>query len=369
MRSIGFDDAAIGGGIAIYSVVMLIAETPSGILADRWSRKGVLMLASIALSVGALIGGVSHSEVVYLVSVLLWAIFTALNSGTYDSIVYDTVLETTGSSKLFERMYGRVKLIDSTASVLGSILGGLIASQFGLRAAFFLTIPSALLSIIALMVFREPTLHKSEIAVPVVKHIRSTFAAILKNKDIATVVIVLTLTSALLSMLFWFNQVWLLAIAAPIVLYGPANALLLTSSGIGGTMADYFKIYRYQVMVATILVMLGSATGLVFSRSVLVIVVCQTLLGTALVGIGIVFSRMLHDSLHSRVRASAASAVATLTHLCVIPLSLIFGLVSRKTSIFSASWILVAIVIVSAVFILIESSKNNHTGLHPKPES
>ena len=95
MRSIGFDDAGIGIMVAGYSVVMLLIETPSGILADRWSRKGVLMVASVALAASSLVCGISDSIPFYLVGAGLWGIFFAFYSGTYDSMVYDTLLEET----------------------------------------------------------------------------------------------------------------------------------------------------------------------------------------------------------------------------------------------------------------------------------
>src|SRR5438552_2731491 len=75
MRSIGFDNTAIGFMVAVYSAVMLMVDTPSGILADRWSRKGVLMLASISLGLSALAGGLSHGISLYLVCAVLWGIF------------------------------------------------------------------------------------------------------------------------------------------------------------------------------------------------------------------------------------------------------------------------------------------------------
>ncbi len=89
MKTIGFDDASIGFMIAFYSALMLIFETPSGILADRWSRKGVLILASISLAFSTFVGGVSHGAVIYIISQGLWGLFFALYSGTYESIVYD----------------------------------------------------------------------------------------------------------------------------------------------------------------------------------------------------------------------------------------------------------------------------------------
>ena len=61
MNEIGFDAASIGLMAAAYAAVVPILEVPSGILADRWSRRGVLMAASAALALSALIGGLSHN--------------------------------------------------------------------------------------------------------------------------------------------------------------------------------------------------------------------------------------------------------------------------------------------------------------------
>src|SRR5690242_12792517 len=93
MRTIGFDNTEIGLMVAVYSAVMLMVDTPSGILADRWSRKGVLILASISMCLSALAGGLSHGIGLYLVCAILWGVFFACYSGMYDSIVYDTVSE------------------------------------------------------------------------------------------------------------------------------------------------------------------------------------------------------------------------------------------------------------------------------------
>ncbi len=139
MQHIGFNNATIGVMIAVYSAVMLIFEIPSGILADRWSRKGVLIVASVCLSLSALVGGLSNGTSVYLICAILWGIFFACYSGMYDSIVYDTVIETSSKTKLYDHIYGRLQVIESIALIISSILGALIAAKFSLRVPYFLT--------------------------------------------------------------------------------------------------------------------------------------------------------------------------------------------------------------------------------------
>ncbi|MCU1661214.1 MAG: major facilitator superfamily 1 [Pseudonocardia sp.] len=95
---------------AAYAAFVPIVEIPSGILAHRWSRRGVLVVASTALALCALVGGLSHdvptyilAAPTYILAALVLGVHFAMESGTMDSVIYDTVLEETGSSGAFER--------------------------------------------------------------------------------------------------------------------------------------------------------------------------------------------------------------------------------------------------------------------------
>ena len=57
----------------------------------------------------------------YVVAALVLGVYFALSSGTVDSIVYDTVLEETGSSDLYERWIGRVRIVESAGSGRGAL--------------------------------------------------------------------------------------------------------------------------------------------------------------------------------------------------------------------------------------------------------
>ena len=66
MTEIGFTAATIGVMAAAYAAMVPIVEIPSGILADRWSRRGVLIVASVALMVASLLGGLSTGVATYV---------------------------------------------------------------------------------------------------------------------------------------------------------------------------------------------------------------------------------------------------------------------------------------------------------------
>lgn len=68
------------------TIVILIsctlAEIPSGIIADRWSRKGSMVLSGLFLGISSLTAGSSDSIFMYVAAVTVWGLHDAFSSGT-----------------------------------------------------------------------------------------------------------------------------------------------------------------------------------------------------------------------------------------------------------------------------------------------
>jgi len=184
MSEIGFDAAAVGVMAAAYAAVVPIFELPSGLLADRWSRRGVLVIASLALAASALIGGLSTGVASYICSALLLGGYFAMYSGTMEAIVYDTLLEETGGSDDFERRIGRIRALESASLVVSSLLGGLLAAVVGTRFTYFMTVPIVLLSVVAYRRFPEPLLHRASAPQSLRSQVVVTFRSITDRRGL-----------------------------------------------------------------------------------------------------------------------------------------------------------------------------------------
>ncbi len=171
MTQIGFDAASVGAMAAAYAAVVPLLEVPSGILADRWSRCWVMILGCLALMISSLIGGLSHSVITYVIAAMILGIYFACSSGTVDSIVYDTVLEETGSNELYEKWIGRIRAVESGAFVLSALAGGVLAQYTSARFTYLATVPLVGLAIIAFLRFNEPRLHQAEERVTLRSHV------------------------------------------------------------------------------------------------------------------------------------------------------------------------------------------------------
>lgn len=111
--------------------------------------------------------------------------------------------------------------MNSIAMVLNSLLGGGLAALAGTRPTFLLTVPFAALSIVALLGFTEPTLHRAAEPTSLREHVALTCRALVRGGTLLPIVTLSVLTALVPQVILEFGPLWLVALAAPAVLYGP----------------------------------------------------------------------------------------------------------------------------------------------------
>jgi MFS family permease len=351
MTDIGFDNGSVAVMAAAYAAVVPLLEVPSGILADRWSRRGVVLLAQAALIISVLVGGLSSNVATYIVAALFLGVFFAMQSGTFESIAYDTILEETGDSSLFERTIGRIRFMESVGLVVSALAGGLLAEAVPLRATYFLTAPFIVVAGVALLRFREPQLHRDDEAEPLRLQVSATYRALLDRGETRPIVALLVLTALLLQAMLEFGPLWLVALAASAGLYGPHWAGLMAALGIGGLLGSRLALNRPVTAAALAATIVGCCVVLTTSHVIGIVIVAQILLVLVVVAVSIPVTGRLHDAVPSTIRAGVASGVGTLTWLTFLPLAFAFGAVSDRTGVHETGWIL-GLVAVPAVVLL-----------------
>ncbi len=124
----GLDYARISALLAIWSTAVLLAEIPSGILADRWSRKWVLFVGMLFKASGFLVWLVRPDFAGFAAGFTLWGVQEALCSGTTEAFLYDALKQHTASDR-FVRITGRGGAIARVGIVLSLLLGALVYSR------------------------------------------------------------------------------------------------------------------------------------------------------------------------------------------------------------------------------------------------
>jgi len=360
MSEIGFTAASVGVMAAAYAAVVPLLEVPSGILADRWSRSWLMVLSSAALAVSVLVGGLSRNVVTYVIAAMILGAYFAMNSGTVDSIVYDTVLEETGSSQLYEKWVGRMRMVESGALVCSALAGGLLAGWTSPRFTYFASIPFTLMSILCFVRFREPRLHRATQPTALRRHIALTFRVMLREPRLRPVMLLAALAALLSQAVFEFGPLWLVSLRAPAAAFGPYWAALVASLGVGGYLVS--KLQLDQRRTATVLALTVAATPLVLalSQSLVAVILAQTLLAVLVSIIGIHAGMLVHDAVSSNVRAGVSSGVGTCGWVLFLPFSLVVGWVGRTYGLGRAGWLFVGAAVLLALLLA-------HSAYAPRP--
>jgi len=351
MTQIGFTATSIGVVAAVYSAVVPVLEVPFGILADRWSRRGALILSTLALALSSLVGGLSDGPATYAAAAVLLGVFFALSSGTADSIVYDTLIEETGSSDGYERWIGRLHVVEAVALVVSAVLGGLLAAITSPRLTYFATVPLVMSSIVALLRCREPRLHRATEPTSFRRQAALTVRALTSRPELRRIIALAALCAMAAQVVFEFGPLWLVAEKAPSGWYGPYWAAVVSTVGVGGWLASRVDFTRRATLAALVAIPLVAAVALVGPTPLPVIIGLQFLIGVSASLIGVRAGYLLHEGVPAHVRAGVSSGASTVAWVAFVPLSVGFGWLSHAAGVHVAAWLLVAITLALGVLL------------------
>ena len=124
----GLTEGQVSGLFALWSVTGFVAEVPAGALADRWSRRGCVVLASCLEAAGFTLWTMLPTLPGFAAGFVLWGLGGALVSGAAEALVYDG-LAAVGAAAAYPRVNG---WISATQLAVQAPTAGLAAGLFAL---------------------------------------------------------------------------------------------------------------------------------------------------------------------------------------------------------------------------------------------
>jgi MFS family permease len=137
-RSFGVSTAAIGLTLSAFALARMLTNVPSGLVADRWGRRILLIGGPLITGAGSLMSAFATG----LPSLLLWRFVAGAGSAMYmtGAVIVVTDIATNENR-------GRLLAINQSALLLGITLGpaigGVVAQVFDLRAPFIVVAVAA----------------------------------------------------------------------------------------------------------------------------------------------------------------------------------------------------------------------------------
>jgi predicted MFS family arabinose efflux permease len=140
---------------ALWSVTGLLAEVPTGVLADRWSRRGALVLAGVLEAAGFVLWTVAPGLPGFAAGFVVWGVGGALVSGAAEALVYDG-LAAVGAEGSYVRVHGATTATELLVQVPTALLAGVLVGVGGYELVGWVSVVTCLAAAALATRFPEP---------------------------------------------------------------------------------------------------------------------------------------------------------------------------------------------------------------------
>jgi MFS family permease len=151
----GLTDAEVSALFAVWSVTGFLAEVPAGVLADRWSRRGSLVLASVFEAAGFTVWTALPGLPGFAAGFVLWGLGGALASGAAEALVYDG-LAAAGAAGAYPRVNGWISATELAVQVPTAALATGLFAVGGYPLVGWVSVAVCLLAATAALRLPEP---------------------------------------------------------------------------------------------------------------------------------------------------------------------------------------------------------------------
>jgi MFS family permease len=136
-------------------LLMVVAEVPTGAVADRWGRKFSISLGTLIYTAAVFTFGVGETVPILLAAYLIWGLAWTLWSGADAAFLYDS-LRVLGRQDEYQKAYGKSWAAAFAGSITGLLVGAPLADATTLWFPVVLSAAMAFGAWLVTLRFKEP---------------------------------------------------------------------------------------------------------------------------------------------------------------------------------------------------------------------
>jgi hypothetical protein len=198
--------------LVVFSIAMLVAEYPSGVLADWAGRKRALALSCLLNVAGASIYLLPSSLITLFAGQFVFGLSAAFRSGS-DTALLHSHLERVGVPARYSAALAWLRIANNSGIVIACFTGGLLYAWWP-PSVFVGTALCSLAALVLLCGLEESprqTVHANYLGV-----LRASLAAVRDHKAVRAILLLGGCGSTFFSFMFWTMQSYLVEIGASV---------------------------------------------------------------------------------------------------------------------------------------------------------
>jgi MFS family permease len=324
----------------IYAMSIVIFELPTGVFADKFGRKTLLVFGAVLSMFEFIILLYAYNFWTFALVVFLAGLSSACTSGARNALLYDSLL-TANKQNSFEKIVGRMNSLDFISSIIAAISGSVLAKYFGFELNYIVSAASMLLALIFTILLKEPPRNNKQVKTnknqaAFMVYIRKSVNFYKINPKVVSIITNAMGIAACITYLDEFWQLYLDEIGFSVLFFGVFSACISLARIPGNLLAAYLvTIFRAQ---SIILFILGITTvcffmTAIFPDSVGLIMIVIIFLASGV--IDPVVTGYLHHHGSSKIRATIESIQSLIESVITFTVGIGFGIISSSFSIVS----------------------------------
>lgn len=341
----------------IYAVSIIIFEIPTGVFADKFGRKTLLVFGAVLSMFEFVILLFAHNFWMFALVVFLAGISSACTSGAWNALLYDSLLQFK-KQESFEKIVGRMNSLDFIASLLAALFGSVLAKYFVFEFNYIVSAASMFLALILTIFLKEPprmsyqgTKEKNQGSFMV--YVRESISFYKTNPKVVYIITHAMCIAACITYLDEFWQLYLDEIGSPVLFFGLFSACISLARIPGNLLAAY--LITYFKAQSIILFILGITSAGFFITAIfpgIIGIITIILIFLASGVIDPVATGYLHHHGKSEIRATIESIQSLIKGIITFTVGIGFGIISSSFTILSGFIFLGAILCLFFCYLL-----------------
>ena len=292
-------------------IVQILTEIPSGAIADRFSRKYVLITSRLLNGVPWLLWILFPNFWGYLSGYIFFGLNSSLDSGCEEAFVYDELCKYK-SRNLFERVQGRGGAASSIGIFLASIIASLLIKlNYGYNSLLFLSLVTTIISALILWSIKPAKAQKeSEEPENVINYLEILKEGIkhsFQNKLIFKLFLFFAFGSSVYIGVFEYGEIFYNEVSNNLAMVAIIFGIGEVGYGIGNFSAEYLKnlSIRKLLYFYPVLALCDIFAFFIYTFPISIIVTILTAAITC--GIYVNLQAKTNDMIPSKIRATTLS--------------------------------------------------------------
>jgi MFS family permease len=312
-------------GEAIFAIVIVAMEVPSGWLADIWRRKSVLQLGFFLNTASWLLLWQADGFWMAIMAQALIGVGISFISGADVALLYDRLAEE-GESDKFRRLEGQRHGLGLYGLAAASIVGGMLYVVMPALPILLTALMEFIAGICAIFVTEPGRQMKAATRNPLLDIVETARDCFRQHPELLFLYLFVAVTFAVTISGHWIQQPYYAYLGIPIVWYGWLGGVGFLMGGLSGTFGHHLERFcsRQQVLYAAAVFMIIAygVSGLFPGIHGIPLL----LAGGVVWGItGPMFQAIANDRIKAERRATMLSLSSFGVRLTFVPVSLMVG--------------------------------------------